>query len=137
MQHTPQQAVAYADLYVANDQDPNFLFQNNGEDHFLEVALISGVCYNDMGKEEAGMGTDFGDYNNDGWLDLTVSNYQTETNTVYHNYDGTFANVMSEGDLDILVTNCNQRPDLLQNTVGNRNNWIQIQAVREKIVPIR
>ena len=82
------------DLYVANDQDPNFLFQNNGSDNFLpnfsEVALISGVCYNDMGKEEAGMGTDFGDYDNDGWLDLTVSNYQTETNTVYHNHDGTF-----------------------------------------------
>ena len=71
MQQKPQQAVAYANLYVANDQDPNFLFQNNGEGHFLEVALISDVCYNDMGKEEAGMGTDFGDYNNDGWLDLT------------------------------------------------------------------
>lgn len=59
MRHTPQQAVAYADLYVANDQDPNFLFQNNGEGHFLEVALISGVCYNDMGKEEVGNGYRF------------------------------------------------------------------------------
>ena len=41
------------DLYVANDQDPNFLFQNSGSGNFLpnfsEVALISGVCYNDMG----------------------------------------------------------------------------------------
>ncbi len=211
------------DLYVANDQDPNFLFQNEGKGKFLEVALISGVCYNDMGKEEAGMGTDFGDYNNDGQLDLTVSNYQTETNTLYHNHDtdffidntiasgiaevthgylgwgikffdydndgyqdifvanghlmdnisvlekhvtypqrnllfrnlgdGTFANVMSQkdglalkkvsrgaaigdydndGDLDILVTNCNQRPDLLQNAVGNKNNWIQIQVVGKK-----
>ena len=211
------------DLYVANDQDPNFLFQNSGNGNFLEVALISGVCYNDMGKEEAGMGTDFGDYDNDGKLDLTVSNYQTETNTVYRNHDGTFftdntipsgiaevthgylgwgikffdydndghqdifvanghlmdnitvlekhvrypqrnllfrnlgnstfVNVMSEtdgltlkkvsrgaaigdydndGDLDILVTNCNQRPDLLQNVVGNQNNWIQIQVVGQK-----
>lgn len=206
------------DLYVANDQDPNFLLQNSGEGKFLEVALISGVCYNDMGKEEAGMGTDFGDFDNDGRLDITVSNYQTETNTLYRNHDssffidrtipsgiaevthgylgwgikffdfdndgyqdifvanghlmdnisvlekhvsyaqknllfrnlgdGTFANVISEtdglslkkvsrgaaigdydndGDLDILVTNCNQRADLLQNVVGNRNNWIQIQ----------
>ena len=211
------------DLYVANDQDPNFLFQNSGDGNFLEVALISGVCYNDMGKEEAGMGTDFGDYDNDGKLDLTVSNYQTETNTVYRNHDnsfftdntitagiaevthgylgwgikffdydndghqdifvanghlmdnitvlekhvtypqrnllfrnlgdGTFANVTSEadglalkkvsrgtaigdydndGDLDILVTNCNQRPDLLQNAVGNQNNWIQVQVVGQK-----
>ena len=206
------------DIYVANDQDPNFLFQNDGKGQFLEVALISGVCYNDMGKEEAGMGTDFGDYNNDGKLDITVSNYQTETNTLYHNFDssffmdltipsgiaevthgylgwgikffdydndgyqdifvanghlmdnisvlekhvsypqknllfrnlgdGTFDNVVSDsdglslkkvsrgaaigdydndGDLDILVTNCNQSPDLLQNVVGNRNNWIQVQ----------
>ena len=67
--------------------------------------------------------------------------------------DGRFANVMSEtdgltlekvsrgaaigdydndGDLDILVTNCNQRPDLLQNAIGNRNNWIQVQVVGEK-----
>ena len=36
------------------------------------------------------MGTDFGDYNNDGQLDLTVSNYQTETNTLYHNHDSDF-----------------------------------------------
>lgn len=211
------------DLYLANDQDPNFLFQNRGDGNFLEVALIAGVCYNDMGKETAGIGTDFADYDNDGLPDLTVSNYQTETNTVYHNHDGTFftdntiisgiaevthgylgwgirffdydndgyqdifvanghlmgniavlekhvtypqknllfrnlgdgtfAHVTSaddglalkkasrgvaigdydnDGDLDILVSNCNQRPDLLQNAVGNQNNWIQIQVVGQK-----
>ena len=38
----------------------------------------------------------------------------------------------NDGDLDILVTNCNQRPDLLQNAVGNKNNWIQIQVVGKK-----
>ena len=31
-----------SDLYVANDQDPNFLFQNSGDGNFFEVALISG-----------------------------------------------------------------------------------------------
>ena len=82
------------DLYVANDQDPNFLFQNLGNGKFEEVALLSGVCYNDMGKEEAGMGTAFGDYDNDGLLDLTVSNFQAETNTIYHNTgDGFFTDV--------------------------------------------
>lgn len=82
------------DLYVANDQDPNFLFQNHGDGTFEEVALLSGVSYSDMGKEEAGMGTTFGDYDNDGRLDLTVSNFQKETNTLYHNEgDGFFADV--------------------------------------------
>lgn len=78
------------DLYVANDQDANFLFQNRGDGTFEEVALLSGVSYSDMGKEEAGMGTAFGDYDNDGLLDLTVSNFQNETNTLYHNESGDF-----------------------------------------------
>jgi len=82
------------DLYVANDQDPNFLFQNQGNGKFEETALLSGVSYSDMGKEEAGMGTIFGDYDNDGLLDLTVSNFQKETNTLYHNEgSGFFADV--------------------------------------------
>lgn len=82
------------DLYVANDQDPNFLFQNQGSGKFEETALLSGVSYSDMGKEEAGMGTIFGDYDNDGLLDLTVSNFQKETNTLYHNEgSGFFADV--------------------------------------------
>ena len=78
------------DLYVANDQDANFLFQNRGDGTFEEVALLSGVSYSDMGREEAGMGTAFGDYDNDGLLDLTVSNFQNETNTLYHNESGDF-----------------------------------------------
>ena len=38
----------------------------------------------------------------------------------------------NDGDLDILVSNINQRPDLLQNVIGNRNNWIQIKLVGKK-----
>ena len=37
------------------------------------------------------MGTAFGDWNNDGWFDLTVTNYAQQTNTLYHNdADGFF-----------------------------------------------
>jgi len=208
-----------SDIYVANDQDPNFLFRNRGDGFFEEVALLAGVSYNDMGKEEAGMGTAFGDYDNDGQIDLTVSNFQTETNTVYHNrgnnffmdltittgiaektynylgwgikffdYDndgwkdifvvnghvmdnitelepnvfyaqqnllfrnlgnGTFGRVQdqgglalkkvsrsaafgdydNDGDVDIVVTNWNQSPDLLQNEIGNLNNWVRFRTV--------
>ncbi len=79
-----------ADIYIANDQDFNFLFQNRGDGTFEEIGLLSGVSCSDMGKAEAGMGTVFGDYDNDGKLDITVSNFQNETNTLYHNQGGNF-----------------------------------------------
>ena len=79
-----------ADLYVANDQDFNFLFQNRGNGTFEEVGLLSGVSCSDMGKAEAGMGVAFADYDNDGRLDLTVSNFQNETNTLYRNEGDSF-----------------------------------------------
>ena len=31
-----------SDFYLANDQDPNFLFQNRGDGSFDEIALIAG-----------------------------------------------------------------------------------------------
>ena len=78
------------DIYVANDQDFNFLFENLGDGTFEEIGLLSGVSCSDMGKAEAGMGVVFADYNNDGKLDITVSNFQNETNTLYHNQGDNF-----------------------------------------------
>ena len=78
------------DIYVANDQDFNFLFENQGDGTFEEAGLLSGVSCSDMGKAEAGMGVAFADYDNDGKLDLTVSNFQNETNTLYHNEGDNF-----------------------------------------------
>ena len=79
-----------ADIYVANDQDFNFLFQNRGDGTFEEIGLLSGVSCSDMGEAEAGMGVAFADYDNDGRLDITVSNFQNETNTLYHNEGDNF-----------------------------------------------
>ena len=79
-----------ADIYVANDQDFNFLFQNRGDGTFEEIGLFSGVSCSDMGEAEAGMGVTFEDYDNDGRLDITVSNFQNETNTLYHNEGDNF-----------------------------------------------
>ena len=45
-----------SDIYVANDQDFNFLFENRGDGTFEEAGLLSGVSCSDMGKAEAGMG---------------------------------------------------------------------------------
>ena len=76
------------DIYVANDQDFNFLFQNRGDGTFEEIGLLSGVSCSDMGEAEAGVA--FADYDNDGRLDITVSNFQNETNTLYHNEGDNF-----------------------------------------------
>ena len=77
-----------SDLFVANDETPNVLFQNQGDGTFQDIALIAGVAYNGDGDVEAGMGADFGDYDQDGDPDLYVTHFFTETNTLYRNEDG-------------------------------------------------
>ena len=75
----------WADVFVANDSTPNFLFHNEQGRGFKEVALVSGVSVASDGNPRAGMGTDFGDYDNDGDLDLFVSNHELEAHTLFRN----------------------------------------------------
>jgi hypothetical protein len=82
------------DIYVANDSTPSSLYHNNGDGTFTDVGVPAGVAYSGEGQEQAGMGTDFGDYDNDGWLDLVKGNFSDDTNNLYHNNrDGTFTDV--------------------------------------------
>jgi hypothetical protein len=74
-----------ADLYVANDTTRNLLYRNDGGGKLTEVGLLAGVAYNEEGLPEAGMGTDWGDLDRDGLLDLVVTNFDFERNTVYRN----------------------------------------------------
>ena len=76
------------DLYVANDSTPSLLFRNNGDGTFTEVATPSGCAYSGDGREQAGMGVDWGDYDGDGWLDLFKSNFSHDYYTLYHNENG-------------------------------------------------
>ena len=75
------------DIYVANDATMNFLYENR-RGHFVEVGLPVGGRYNQYGQEEAGMGVDFGDFDNDGHQDLFVTNFARESNTLYRNKGG-------------------------------------------------
>ena len=85
------------DLYVANDTLPNFLYQNDGRGRFREVGLLSGAAYNATGDAEAGMGVDFGDPDGDGRLDIVVTNFSHETNTLYESSgDGLFTDATDE-----------------------------------------
>ncbi|MBI3472186.1 MAG: CRTAC1 family protein [Candidatus Solibacter usitatus] len=75
----------FTDVFVANDQVPQLLFHNNRDGTFTECALDAGVALSDDGKTYAGMGADFGDYDNDGLPDLIVTNLATDVYALYHN----------------------------------------------------
>ena len=71
---------------------PKRLFEN----HSGKFTEVTGLLGNDLVKPAAGRGLALGDYDND-------------------------------GDVDVLVTNCNQPPNLLRNDGGNDRNWLQIR----------
>ncbi len=77
-----------SDIFVANDQTANFLYRNDGDGTFADVALLAGVGYSGDGRPEASMGADFGDYDNDGLLDLVVPNFHREPTSLYRNEGG-------------------------------------------------
>ena len=88
------------DIYVANDKDMNLLFINNGRGRFTESAMITGTGFNGNGLNEAGMGVDLGDINQDGFQDIYVTNYSGETNTLYQNRgEGIFSDDTDERGL--------------------------------------
>ena len=73
------------DLYVANDQDPRFLYLNNGNGTFRDVSEDSGAAYDIEGRTQAGMGVDAEDVDGDGRPELFVTNFDNEYNTLYRN----------------------------------------------------
>ena len=80
----------WPDIYVANDSVPNLLYRNNRDGTFQEVGLVSGASLNLFGTAQAGMGVGVGDYDGDGELDIYVTNFAEDTNTLYRNLGGMF-----------------------------------------------
>jgi enediyne biosynthesis protein E4 len=76
------------DIVVADDQTPNLLWRNDGGGHFTDVATEAGVAFGELGNAQAGMGVDAGDYDNDGRVDLVVTNFSEEANSLFHNERG-------------------------------------------------
>ena len=75
----------YPDIFVANDAIPDFLYRNNGDGTFTDVAIATGVAYNSEGRATASMGIATGDYDNDGVSDLFITNFSLEINSLFHN----------------------------------------------------
>ena len=75
----------WPDLYCANDFGTDQLFLNRGDGAFQNVTNIA------FGEDtKKGMNVDFGDFDNDGWLDFYVTNittaeYLKEGNMLWHN----------------------------------------------------
>ncbi|MFN0124107.1 MAG: CRTAC1 family protein [Blastocatellia bacterium] len=82
----------WVDLFVANDTTPNYAYRNNRDGTFTDIGFTSGLAVDESGREQACMGVTIGDYDRDGRLDMAVSNFAEEYNTLYHhNADGTFS----------------------------------------------
>lgn len=75
----------WVDIYVANDMSPNTLFINQGNGRFREEGVLRGVAYNGDGIANGSMGIDAGDYDNDGDIDLWVTNFSLEANCLMQN----------------------------------------------------
>src|SRR5882762_2776334 len=78
----------WPDLYVADDAGPNYLYRNQHDGTFEEVGLMLGADLSGDGQELGSMGVDMGDYDHDGRLDVVVTEFVDQSDTLYHNNGG-------------------------------------------------
>jgi hypothetical protein len=85
------------DIFQANDAAANFLYHNNGNGNFSEVALEAGVAFDPNGNARGGMGVDAEDLDGDGYLEIFVANFSAETNALFHNdKEGLFTEITNK-----------------------------------------
>ncbi len=76
-------ADGHTDIYVANDAGPNQLYLHTDADRWDDEALLAGVSGNEFGIPEGSMGIASADVNGDSQLDLFVTNFELENNSLY------------------------------------------------------
>ncbi len=142
------------DIYLANDEMSNYLFQNDGQGVFREAAVFSGIAYDGIGLAHGSMGADSADVDNDGLPDLFVTAYQSETATLYRNLghgqfqdvtaltgagEGTAANVTwgcglidldNDGDRDLFIAS-GHLDDREENSVYRAPNLVLMNELIE------
>jgi hypothetical protein len=117
----------FVDIYVANDHTLNYLFHNDGGKRFTDRGTMTGTAFSQAGEATVSMSVDFADFNNDGLLDMFVSDdtycslYKNEGNGVFSDksyvsglatvcaqfvgWSSSFVDYDNDGDVDIFKTN--------------------------------
>jgi hypothetical protein len=102
------------EIFVANDGEANFLFvaeplvagRESGDLRFRDQALASGVALNESGYAQANMGIAAGDYDANGKIDLFITTFYGDTNTLYANRGGlNFVDATRESGLGAMTRN--------------------------------
>jgi enediyne biosynthesis protein E4 len=75
----------WPDLFVANDGTDAYLYHNNHNGTFTNVAATSGMAFTQDGNAMAGMCISLGDYANEGNLDLFITDFQMMSDHLWHN----------------------------------------------------
>jgi enediyne biosynthesis protein E4 len=75
----------WMDLFLANDTQPNRLYENKHNGTFADIAVAAGVAFNEAGKPRAGMGVDAADYDGSGRQSLVIGNFSNEMMALYTN----------------------------------------------------
>ncbi len=86
------------DLYVVNFYEQDELYHNNGNGTFTDVTYQSGINIIASGNEIDAV---WGDYNNDGYIDLYLCKYYAENELYHNNGDGTFSLTVGSGVRDV------------------------------------
>jgi enediyne biosynthesis protein E4 len=132
----------WPDLFVANDGLSAYLYHNQHDGTFKEIGAPSGMAFSGYGAVMAAMCISLGDFNNDGWLDLYISDFQRSSDHIWQNdgkgffdevsdhsgltrathdvlsFGGGFFDYDNDGWLDLFVANGHVYPEVERATPG-------------------
>ena len=138
----------WPDLFVANDGLNAYLYHNEHDGTFKEVGLLSGMALTRQGLTMAAMCISLGDYDNDGRLDLFISDFQKASDHLFRNngqsafeevsdqagitgpthdvlsFGGGFFDYDNDGWLDLFIANGHVYPEIEKASPGIRYKQI-------------